>query len=365
MEQKIYGLNGINSRVEFGKNGLIIDGVAASGYFEVLLEDGVTRATFRVANGANDGDAVNLGQLNLKLDANKVVTDIEATAGYIADAPTVKAAIAAQVAALINAAPSTLDTLGEIATWAEAHEDLYDALVVAVGNKLDASKVTTNIDAIAGNVPDAPTVKAAIATAVAGLSNASADITVVDTNFSEISGTQVQAVLDSVDNVLADHAGDIANLVTLSGVAANETSLGAFAGEIIPDASTVKGALQSLETKIAEVADHNAGDKCRKVAFNYQSGASFVLGDIIAAGEYVKEATVKIITPFNDIAATLHLGTDADNDRLLADSGLNIQKAGIYGDVVFDVLSADTQFKGFLSVGTSTQGSGYILVEFC
>lgn len=44
--------------------------------------------------------------------------------------------------------------------------------------------------------------------------------------------------------------GHIANLVTLSGVAAGSTNLGTFTGAIIPDSSTIKAALQSLETYI-------------------------------------------------------------------------------------------------------------------
>ena len=44
--------------------------------------------------------------------------------------------------------------------------------------------------------------------------------------------------------------GDLADLVSLSGVAANSTDLGAFDGELIADGETVKGALQDLEGAI-------------------------------------------------------------------------------------------------------------------
>lgn len=43
-------------------------------------------------------------------------------------------------------------------------------------------------------------------------------------------------------------ASHVTHLITLSGVAADSDDLGAFSGTIIPDASTVKAALQSLET---------------------------------------------------------------------------------------------------------------------
>ncbi len=58
---------------------------------------------------------------------------------------------------------------------------------------------------------------------------------------------------------VADQAQDIADLVTLSGVAANEPDLGTFTGTTIPDDSTVKAALQSLETAHEEV-DQNVND---------------------------------------------------------------------------------------------------------
>jgi hypothetical protein len=46
----------------------------------------------------------------------------------------------------------------------------------------------------------------------------------------------------------SDHQ-DVADLATLSGVAANSTDLGTFTGTTIPDTQTIKQALQALETK--------------------------------------------------------------------------------------------------------------------
>lgn len=64
-------------------------------------------------------------------------------------------------------------------------------------------------------------------------------------NPTDLSVADVQAMLGT-DAI----AADVADLVTLSGVAANEVDLGTFTGAIIPDDSTVKGALQSLESAI-------------------------------------------------------------------------------------------------------------------
>jgi multidrug efflux pump subunit AcrA (membrane-fusion protein) len=53
---------------------------------------------------------------------------------------------------------------------------------------------------------------------------------------------------------------DVADLITLSGVAANSSDLGTFTGTIIPDASTIKAALQALETEVEAMVDGSAGD---------------------------------------------------------------------------------------------------------
>lgn len=46
---------------------------------------------------------------------------------------------------------------------------------------------------------------------------------------------------------------DVVDLVTLSGVAANSTNLGTFTGTIIPDVTTIKGALQALEVELESI----------------------------------------------------------------------------------------------------------------
>ena len=53
---------------------------------------------------------------------------------------------------------------------------------------------------------------------------------------------------------------DISDLATLSGVAANSTDLGQFTGTTIADSSTIKGALQSLETKAEQTASASANN---------------------------------------------------------------------------------------------------------
>lgn len=62
--------------------------------------------------------------------------------------------------------------------------------------------------------------------------------------------------------------GHIASLVSLSGVAGGSTDLGTFTGVTIPDASTIKGALQSLETAIENGANAVFSDDVFRITDN-------------------------------------------------------------------------------------------------
>jgi hypothetical protein len=81
--------------------------------------------------------------------------------------------------------------------------------------------------------------------------------TVTSTELGHLSGVtsgiqgQINAKGSQADLDLAEEA--IVDLQTLSGVAANAVDLGTFTGAIIPDASTVKSALQALETEIESI----------------------------------------------------------------------------------------------------------------
>jgi hypothetical protein len=74
--------------------------------------------------------------------------------------------------------------------------------------------------------------------------------TVTNVELGYVSG--VTSGIQSQINTVANKASD---LVTLSGVASNATNLGTFTGSIIPDNSTNKSALQSLETAIETLPD--------------------------------------------------------------------------------------------------------------
>jgi hypothetical protein len=106
------------------------------------------------------------------------------------------------------------------------------------------------LSASSSKLASASAVKTYVDNAVAGKDQANEILT-----NPSISGT----VGETVQDVLEDHEDKIDDLVTLSGVSANAENLGTFTGTTIPDNSTVKGALQALETAHEEV-DQNAND---------------------------------------------------------------------------------------------------------
>lgn len=74
----------------------------------------------------------------------------------------------------------------------------------------------------------------------------SAWVDVVDSDELDAIDTRLTTTEGEIDDLQAD----VADLVTLSGVAANSTDLGTFTGSIISDGETIKGALQDLESFI-------------------------------------------------------------------------------------------------------------------
>jgi hypothetical protein len=161
----------------------------------------------------------------------ELATNTETTTGTDAVRATtpagVKAAIDAAVANLINSAPGTLDTLGEIATALHADESTASALATTVAGKLakasNLADVANAATALAnlGGVPSTRTVagkalSANITLALADLTAPAADFSMNThkiTNVVDPTGLQDAATKNYVDNGLADKL-DSANLLS-------------------------------------------------------------------------------------------------------------------------------------------------------
>lgn len=84
----------------------------------------------------------------------------------------------------------------------------------------------------------------------------------------------------------ADSA-DVADLVTLSGVAVNSTDLGTFTGTTIPDSQTIKQALQALETKAEANTSLLAGWEWQDSVIDYITDNTAAPPSEISGNRYV------------------------------------------------------------------------------
>jgi hypothetical protein len=140
---------------------------------------------------------------------------------------------------------------------------------------------------------------------VSGATPTAADVS-YDPTASGLTATNVQDAIDEVEgrvdsaeSAITDAQGDIADLVSLSGVAANSTTLGTFTGTTIPDSQTIKQALQALETSVETKAassvvseiDQNVDDliSLSGVAENSANLGTFT-GSTIPDSQTVKQA---------------------------------------------------------------------------
>jgi hypothetical protein len=100
-----------------------------------------------------------------------------------------------------------------------------------------------------------------------------------DPTISGLTATKVKPAIDELDgrldtaeSSLSTAEGKVDDLITLSGVAANSEDLGTFTGTIIPDNTTVKPALQALETQ-SETTANSLGSHISATAAHGATGA--------------------------------------------------------------------------------------------
>jgi len=180
-------------------------------------------------------------------------------------------AITSAVNDLVGGAPGTLDTLNEIAAalnddasaantltaLATANEVHIDNAVSLTGVAKDA----TNLGTFTGStISDSKTVKEAMqqletaleAEAAARALAVSAENTAMLAAVAAVQSDVDQNESDA-DAAVAANEVHIDNLATLSGLAKDSTSLGTFTGSTITNSSTLKVALQELETALEAV----------------------------------------------------------------------------------------------------------------
>ena len=198
--------------------------------------------------------------------AGKKITKANLFSGYATESY-----VGTAISNLIDGAPAALDTLNELAAALGDDDDVAASLTTLINaNETHVDNMATltgvakdgvNLGTFTGStVGDNLTVKAALQALESAV---------------EAAGSA--ATLTAVSN-------DVVDLRTLSGTADEAEDLGTFTGATIADSSTIKAALQALETAVEAVGVVDAGDNVNRLvgstsADTVPSGYYFLVAD--------------------------------------------------------------------------------------
>ena len=144
---------------------------------------------------------------------------------------------ASAISGLVDGAPGLLDTLNELAAAINDDENF----VTTITNLIDANEThIDNVATLTGVAKDSANLGTFTGSTIADSSTVKAAIQALETALELKAATSVVTEID----------GNVDDLITLSGVAENASGLGTFTGSTISDASTIKDALQDLETAV-------------------------------------------------------------------------------------------------------------------
>ena len=144
---------------------------------------------------------------------------------------------ATAISDLVDGAPAVLDTLNELA--AAINDD--GNFVTTITNLINANEThIDNVATLTGVAKDSANLGTFTGSTIADSSTIKAAIQAVETAVELKAATSVVTEIDT----------NVDDLITLSGVAENASGLGTFTGSTISDASTIKDALQDLETAV-------------------------------------------------------------------------------------------------------------------
>ena len=152
---------------------------------------------------------------------------------------------ATAISNLVDGAPALLDTLNELAAAINDDENF----VTTITNLIDANEVhIDNVVSLTGVSKDAANLGTFTGSTIADSATVKAAIQALETAVETKATSAVVTELDA----------NVDDLISLSGIAENVTGLGTFTGSTISDGSTIKDALQDLETAAEAAASGSA-----------------------------------------------------------------------------------------------------------
>ena len=173
------------------------------------------------------------------------------TGDTIANNASIKAALQALETAIESEASNRATAISDLVDGAPAVLDTLNELAAAIND--DSNFVTTITNLINDNETHIDNVAT-----LTGVAKDSANLGTFTGSTITDNGT-IKAVLQELEtalelkaasSVVTEIDGNVDDLITLSGVAENAQGLGTFTGSTISDASTIKDALQDLETAV-------------------------------------------------------------------------------------------------------------------
>lgn len=100
-----------------------------------------------------------------------------------------------------------------------------------------------------------------------------------------------------------------------------------------------------------------------EIAFDYGDASPKALGTV-PANKVIYSVKVILTTPFNGTGYSLTVGDAADNDRLVEATDTAPGTAGSYETNPASKYVADTEVLLYITPGTSSQGSGVVVISY-
>ena len=152
---------------------------------------------------------------------------------------------ATAISDLVDGAPALLDTLNELAAAINDDENF----VTTITNLIDANEThIDNVATLTGVAKDSANLGTFTGSTVSDSSTVKAALQLLET---AVETKATSAVVTEID-------GNVDDLISLSGVAEQQTGLGTFTGSTISDGANIKDALQDLETATESAAAGSA-----------------------------------------------------------------------------------------------------------